>query len=65
MSDTDEPGTGTGSDDASHEQPSIDEVFPLVTDLGQLLLDWSWEGTVGLEDKIDRTARHTIKTSRR
>jgi uncharacterized membrane protein YjjP (DUF1212 family) len=57
MSDTDEPGTGTGSSPAPHEKVSIGEVFPLVTDLGQLLLDWSWEGTVGLEDKIDRTAR--------
>jgi uncharacterized membrane protein YjjP (DUF1212 family) len=57
MADNDVPSTGTGSDAASHEQPSIDEVFPLVTDLGQLLLDWSWEGTVGLEDKIDRTAQ--------
>jgi uncharacterized membrane protein YjjP (DUF1212 family) len=57
MSDTDKPGTGTGSSPAPHEKVSIGEVFPLVTDLGQLLLDWSWEGTVGLEDKIDRTAR--------
>jgi uncharacterized membrane protein YjjP (DUF1212 family) len=57
MPDNDVPSTGTGSDAASHEQSSIDEVFPLVTDLGQLLLDWSWEGTVGLEDKIDRTAQ--------
>jgi hypothetical protein len=32
-------------------------VFPLVADLGQVLLDWSWEGTVGIDDKINRTAR--------
>jgi uncharacterized membrane protein YjjP (DUF1212 family) len=57
MPDNDVPSTGTGNDAASHEQPTIDDVFPLVTDLGQLLLDWSWEGTVGLEDKIDRTAQ--------
>ena len=65
MPDNDVPSTGSGSDAASHEQPSIDEVFPLVTDLGQLLLDWSWEGTVGLEDKIDRTAKaygHDVTT---
>lgn len=36
--------------------PDVDEVFPLVSDLGQLLLDWSWEGTVGLETKIERVA---------
>jgi uncharacterized membrane protein YjjP (DUF1212 family) len=56
MPDRDVPSTETGSSQASHEKPVIDDVFPLVTDLGQLLLDWSWEGTVGLEDKIDRTA---------
>ncbi len=56
MPDKDVPRTGGGDDPASQE-PVIDDVFPLVTDLGQLLLDWSWEGTVGLEDKIDRTAK--------
>jgi hypothetical protein len=56
MPDKDVPSTGTGNNRAS-QKPVIDDVFPLVTDLGQLVLDRSWEGTVGLEDKIDRTAK--------
>jgi uncharacterized membrane protein YjjP (DUF1212 family) len=38
------------------QAPGVDAVFPLVSDLGQLLLNWSWEGTLGLEDKIERVA---------
>ena len=41
---------------AGASSAGVDDVFPLVTDLGQHLLDWSWEGTVGLEDKIERVA---------
>lgn len=57
MADTDVPSPGTGDTPAPHEKGSTGEVFPLVTDLAQLLLDWSWEGTVGIEDKIDRAAK--------
>jgi uncharacterized membrane protein YjjP (DUF1212 family) len=35
----------------------LSEVFALVRDLTQLLLNWSWEGIVGLEDKVKRAAR--------
>lgn len=40
----------------NEQEPDVDEVFSLVSDLGQLLLNWSWEGTLGLEDKIERVA---------
>ncbi len=33
------------------------EVFALVRDLTRVLLNWSWEGIVGLEDKVKRVAR--------
>ena len=40
MAEREAPSPGAGNTPARHEDPSIDEVFPLVTDLGQLLLDW-------------------------
>lgn len=58
MSDKALSGTGGANLPESKEQaPGIDAVFPLVRDLGQLLLNWSWEGTEGLNDKIKRVAR--------
>ena len=42
--------------DTNGQAPDVDDVFPLVSDLGQLLLNWSWEGTLGLETKIERVA---------
>jgi hypothetical protein len=54
MPDENLPDTGASEPPATGAPPAgVDEVFPLVSDLGQTLLDWSWEGTVGLEDKID------------
>jgi uncharacterized membrane protein YjjP (DUF1212 family) len=44
------------SSESNVQSPGVDEVFPLVSDLGQLLLNWSWEGTLGIEDKIERVA---------
>lgn len=44
------------ANNTNNQAVDIDEVFPLVNDLGQLLLNWSWEGTLGLETKIERVA---------
>jgi hypothetical protein len=43
----------------SHHAPaegnkSEEQVFGLAVDLARTLLGWSWEGTLGLEDKITR-----------
>ena len=51
------PGSeAADSSEINIQAPEADAVFPLVRDLGQLLLNWSWEGTLGLEDKIERVA---------
>lgn len=39
------------------EQPEADEVFALVTEVGQTFLEWSWEGTVGAEESIEGIGR--------
>lgn len=52
----DEPIPDIDASGAVGQGPGVDEVFPLAADLGQLLLDWSWEGTIGLEAKIERVA---------
>jgi uncharacterized membrane protein YjjP (DUF1212 family) len=53
MSEQAQPETGTAGSSGAR---SVDEVFPLITELSQHLLDWSWEGTLGLEDKIEDAA---------
>jgi uncharacterized membrane protein YjjP (DUF1212 family) len=57
MPDKDLPKTEASNPSAPDaSSPGVDDVFPLVSDLGQHLLDWSWEGTIGIEDKIERVA---------
>jgi uncharacterized membrane protein YjjP (DUF1212 family) len=57
MSDELSPETEvTKSSESDVQAPGVDEVFPLVSDLGQLLLNWSWQGTLGIEEEIERVA---------
>lgn len=43
-----------------NQAPNGDAVFALVSDLGQLLLNWSWEGTEGLTNKIKRAPAYVF-----
>ena len=38
------------------EQAELNEVLALEKDLAGLLLDWSWEGTVGFEERLEKVA---------
>jgi uncharacterized membrane protein YjjP (DUF1212 family) len=63
---SDEDGSGSEPQgQAGAAAAEADEVFGLVGDLAQTLLDWSWEGTVGVDDKIQRVAGsydHDVET---